>query len=65
MCVAGGGGGDLKPQALEIHELVWADLFATVARKVAADNCGGEGRFHTAFPTRTKLLCLLHTIASP
>jgi hypothetical protein len=41
VCVAGGGGGDLKPQALEIHELVWADLLGTVARKLATDNRGG------------------------
>jgi hypothetical protein len=40
--VASGGGGDLKPQTREIHELVLADLLATVATKEAADNRSGE-----------------------
>jgi hypothetical protein len=40
-------GGDLKPQAIKIHELVLRDLLATVARNLAADNRGGEGVLRT------------------
>jgi hypothetical protein len=32
--VASGGGGNRKPQALETHELVLADLLATVAAEI-------------------------------
>jgi hypothetical protein len=40
--VASGGGGIRKPQALENHELVLPDVLATVASKLASDNCRGE-----------------------
>jgi hypothetical protein len=33
-----GGGGNRKPQALEVHALVLADLLATVATEMAKDN---------------------------